>query len=178
MTESTDNPKHRPPGPELTHVDAGGAARMVDVSAKPVTHRRALARGAVHLKPETLALALSGNAPKGGVFETARIAGIQAAKKTSELIPLCHPIPLASIRIDFEPVGERQILVTAEAVAADRTGVEMEALVAVTAAALTIYDMLKGVERGISISDIWLEEKQGGRSGHYIRGAGLRPDGD
>ena len=151
---------------------------MVDVSAKSVTHRRALARGVVHLKPETLALALSGNAPKGAVFETARIAGIQAAKKTSELIPLCHPIPLSAIKIDFEAVGERQILISAEALAADRTGVEMEALVAVTAAALTIYDMLKGVEKGISISEIRLEEKQGGRSGHYVRAEEVRPDGD
>jgi len=131
----------------------------------------------VHLKPETLALALSDSAPKGAVFETARIAGIQAAKRTSELIPLCHPIPLSSIRIDFEPGENGQILISAEAQAADRTGVEMEALVAVSVTALTIYDMLKGVEKGITISDIRLEEKEGGRSGRYVRADSDRPGG-
>ncbi len=159
----------------LTHLDERGAARMVDVSGKSVTHRRAVAHGFVHLKPATLRRVLDGEVEKGAVFEVARIAGIQAAKRTSELIPLCHPIPLAAIRLDFTPRGRDRIEITAEASAADRTGVEMEALVAVSTAALTIYDMLKAVERGISISSIELLEKEGGASGRYQRAT--RPRG-
>lgn len=148
---------------------------MVDVSGKSVTHRRAVAHGFVELKPATLSRILAGDVEKGAVFEVARIAGIQAAKRTSELIPLCHPIPLSSIRVDFEPRGRNRVEITAEAVAADRTGVEMEALVAVSAAALTMYDMLKAVERGITISSIELLEKVGGASGRYRRsGKGKR----
>jgi len=146
---------------------------MVDVTGKSVTSRTALARGVVRLKAETLQSALDGNVKKGAVFEVARVAGIQAAKRTSDWIPLCHPIPVTSIRIDFEPRAGGEIIITAEATAADRTGVEMEALVAVSAAALTIYDMLKGIERGIVISDIRLDEKHGGQSGSYRREAPL-----
>lgn len=149
---------------------------MVDVSAKPVTRRRALASGSVHLQPETLQRLLAGRIEKGAVLEVARVAGIQAAKRTFEWIPLCHPVPLSSIRIDFDTHdhdGRGRIGITAEAVASDRTGVEMEALVAVSAAALTIYDMLKAIDRGIEITDICLQEKEGGRSGHFVRA----PDG-
>lgn len=142
---------------------------MVDVTDKAVTHRRAVARGGVRLKPATLRRVLEGSAPKGAVLETARLAGIQAAKRTWELIPLCHPIPLTSVRVDLVPKGKNRIEITAEAIAADRTGVEMEALVAVTTAALTVYDMLKAVERGIVIEETVLLEKEGGRSGVWRR---------
>ena len=169
MDESPEHPPKHTLGSGLTHLDQRGAARMVDVTSKSVTHRRALARGVVRLKPETLRAALEGNLKKGAVFEVARVAGILAAKRTSDLIPLCHPIPVTSIRIDFEPRGSRELIITAEATAADRTGVEMEALVAVATAALTVYDMLKGIERGIVISDIRLDEKHGGKSGDYFR---------
>ena len=160
-----------PPADRLTHVDEKGATRMVDVSGKDKTHRRAVARGGVKLKPKTLRAVLDGEAPKGAVLETARLAGIQAAKRTWELIPLCHPIPLTSVTIDLVPKGRNRIEITAEAVAADRTGVEMEALVAVTTAALTIYDMLKAIERGIVIEETVLLAKEGGRSGRWERGA-------
>jgi len=153
----------------LTHVDRDGAARMVDVTSKSVTHRRAVARGGVKLKPKTLQRVLEGSSPKGAVLETARIAGIQAAKRTWELIPLCHPIPLTSLHVDLVPKGRNRIEITAEAVAADRTGVEMEALVAVSIAALTIYDMLKAIERGIVIEETVLVSKEGGRSGPWKR---------
>ncbi len=155
--------------PGLTHLDARGAARMVDVADKAVTRRRAVAEATVHLGSAALRRALRGDAPKGGVFAVARLAGIQAAKRTWELIPLCHPVPLTSVAVDFARRGRERLVITAEARATDRTGVEMEALVAVAVAALTIYDMLKAVERGITVSTIRLLEKEGGASGRYAR---------
>jgi cyclic pyranopterin phosphate synthase len=154
----------------LTHLDARGRARMVEVGDKPVTAREAVARGTIRMAPATLALIVSGRAPKGDVLAAARIAGIQAAKKTPELIPLCHAIALTSCEIELEPDrdGER-LHVIARTRAADRTGVEMEALAAVAIAALTVYDMVKAVDRGMSIESIQLEEKRGGRSGDFSR---------
>ena len=156
----------------LSHLDGKGRARMVDVGPKEVTERVAVARGEVRMKPETLALLLQGRVPKGDVLATARIAGIQAAKRTSELIPLCHQIALTSVEVSFEPDedGER-LHVEARAAARDRTGVEMEALTAAAVAALTVYDMLKAVDRAMSIESIALHEKRGGRSGAFVRGA-------
>src|SRR5688500_13094201 len=135
---------------------------MVDVGAKPATERRAVARARVRMSAETLAAVRAGDAPKGDVIGTARIAGIQAAKRTSELIPLCHPLPLtfADVRIE---VGENELTLEAEARTTAQTGVEMEALTAVSAAALTVYDMVKGIERGVEIADIRLIEKTGGK---------------
>lgn len=151
----------------LTHVDASGAPRMVDVSAKPETARRALACATVHLHPQTLARVREGTVEKGAVLEVARIAGIMAAKRTPDLIPLCHPIRVSAVRVDVVPVGEDRIEIEAEVTAGDRTGVEMEALVAATTAALTVYDMLKAVEKGITISGVRLLEKDGGKSGPW-----------
>jgi cyclic pyranopterin phosphate synthase len=152
----------------LSHLDDKGEARMVDVSAKQVTARTAIAEGFVAMAPATLDLILSGNVPKGDVLATARIAGIMAAKRTAELIPLCHPLPLTQVTIVFEPsrdpVGLR---VEASAKVEAKTGVEMEALTAVAIACLTIYDMCKAAERGMSFSGIRLVEKTGGRSGPY-----------
>ncbi len=153
---------------ELTHLNEKGEARMVDVSAKDVTHRTAIAEGFVAMTPETLKLATSGDAKKGDVFATARIAGIMAAKRTHDLIPLCHPLPITKASVDFDvrhaPAG---IHVTAEVRVSGQTGVEMEALTAVSVACLTIYDMLKAVDKSMSFSGIRLVEKTGGRSGHY-----------
>lgn len=157
-------------GSALTHLDASGAARMVDVGGKAVTERRALARAVVRMRPATRRKALAGDVKKGSVLQVARIAGIQAAKRTPDWIPLCHPLQLSAIRLDFEPRGNDRIEVLAEACAADRTGVEMEALVAASAAALTIYDMLKAVEKGIVIGPIELLEKDGGKSGPWRSG--------
>jgi len=152
----------------LTHIDAKGEARMVDVSDKAATARTATAEGFVSMAPETLALLRSGAAPKGDVLATARIAGIMAAKRTHELIPLCHPLNLTKVVVNLEPsetpVGVR---VTAEAKLTGQTGVEMEALTAVSVACLTLYDMLKAVDRGMRLQGIRLLEKSGGRSGHY-----------
>ncbi|MBZ9935783.1 cyclic pyranopterin monophosphate synthase MoaC [Mesorhizobium sp. BR1-1-16] len=152
----------------LTHLDDTGAAHMVDVSEKAVTSRVAVAEGAVEMQHETLALITAGNLAKGDVFATARIAGIMAAKKTHELVPLCHPIMLAKVTIDIE-VDETLpgLRVRATTKVADRTGVEMEALTAVSVACLTIYDMAKAADRGMVIGPIRLVEKQGGRSGHW-----------
>lgn len=152
----------------LSHLDETGAARMVDVSEKDVTHRTAIAEGFVAMAPETLALIESGEAKKGDVLATARIAGIMAAKRTHELIPLCHPLAITKASVTFEPSREPHgIHVRAEVKVAGQTGVEMEALTAVSVACLTIYDMLKAVDRGMSFSGIRLVEKTGGRSGHY-----------
>jgi cyclic pyranopterin monophosphate synthase len=139
---------------------------MVDVSSKDVTTREATARATVRMKTATVALLRERSVPKGDVFAVATVAAIQAAKRTSELIPLCHPIPLSSCDVTFE-TGERAVEVQATVIAHNRTGVEMEALTAVTVASLTIYDMLKAVDRGISIEKVRLIEKKGGRSGHY-----------
>jgi cyclic pyranopterin phosphate synthase len=155
---------------ELTHLDAAGQASMVDVGAKPATERRARARALVRVSPETAATVQAGDAPKGDVIGVARIAGIQAAKRTSELIPLCHPLSLSYVgvegRIDAA-VGEIELI--AEARTTGPTGVEMEALTAASVAALTVYDMVKGVERGAEIASVALLEKSGGRSGHWQR---------
>lgn len=154
-------------GAEFTHVH-DGHAHMVEVGAKPVTARSATAQALVHMSPATLAKVGDLAIAKGNVLETARLAGIQAAKRTADLIPLCHPLALTGVTVDFVcDAGAATIRVTATARAVDRTGVEMEALTAATVAALTVYDMCKAVERGISIGDIRLLAKSGGRSGDY-----------
>jgi cyclic pyranopterin phosphate synthase len=153
---------------KLTHLSARGEARMVDVSAKPATERMAIAEGRVIMQPKTLAIIRKGDAKKGDVLGTARIAGIQAAKRTHELIPLCHPLPLSQIEIELTlDVDLPGIVARARVKVAGKTGVEMEALTAVSVACLTIYDMVKAVERGMRIDGIRLIEKRGGRSGHY-----------
>jgi cyclic pyranopterin monophosphate synthase len=155
---------------QLTHIDSEGRLRMVDVSTKEVTHREARAEATLLVSPETLQRVLDQKMPKGNVFEAARLAGILAAKKTSDLIPLCHPIQLTEIKIDFSADPEKdQIWISSQVKTRDRTGVEMEALVAVTHAALTIYDMCKSVDRGMKITGVQLTYKSGGRSGTYQR---------
>ena len=155
---------------KLSHLDEAGAARMVDVSSKPVTEREASAEATVVLSREAFAAAKRGDAPKGDVLATARIAGIMAAKKTAELIPLCHPLALAAVHIDFAWDAERHaIRVTASARTNGQTGVEMEALTAAAVAALTIYDMLKAVDRSAIIETVRLLSKSGGKSGAYAR---------
>ena len=152
----------------LSHLNKRGEARMVDVSAKGVTEREAVAEGRVVMTRKTLDLVLAGDAKKGDVLGAARIAGIMAAKRTHELIPLCHPLPLSKITVEIEPDLEAPALkVRATAKVSGQTGVEMEALTAVSVACLTIYDMVKAVERGMRIEGIRLIEKSGGRSGHY-----------
>jgi cyclic pyranopterin phosphate synthase len=158
--------------PELTHLSSAGQARMVDVSEKAATERVAAAEGRVIMRRDTLDLALSGNAKKGDVFAVARIAGIMAAKKTHELIPLCHPLPLTAISLDLEPDPVLPgIKVRAHAKTMGQTGVEMEALTAVSIACLTIYDMLKAADRTMRIDGIELVQKSGGKSGEYRRDA-------
>ena len=153
---------------KLSHLDKAGAANMVDVSAKSVTERTAVAEGSVVMRRETLDLIRSGDAKKGDVIGTARIAGIMAAKKTHELIPLCHPIGLSKVTVDIEADDTLPgIRVRATTKVADRTGVEMEALTAVSVACLTIYDMAKAVDRGMVIADVRLVEKSGGKSGDW-----------
>jgi cyclic pyranopterin monophosphate synthase len=146
----------------LTHLDDAGRARMVDVGAKDVTDRRALARAVVRMSADTAAAVARGDAPKGDVISTARIAGIQAAKRTAELIPLCHPLPLSCADGRIE-VGDGLVEIEAEARTSAQTGVEMEAMTAASVAALTVYDMVKGLERGVEITEIVLLEKSGGR---------------
>jgi len=158
------------PAGELTHLDASGRARMVDVGEKPATERRAVARAVVQVSPDTAARVAAGDAPKGDVLGVARIAGIQAAKRTSELIPLCHPLALSFVGVEGSidaDVGIIELL--AEARTTGPTGVEMEALTAASVAALTVYDMVKGIERGATISEVVLVEKSGGRSGEWHR---------
>jgi cyclic pyranopterin phosphate synthase len=153
---------------KLSHLNRGGEARMVDVTAKPATEREAVAEGRVVMAARTLDLVLAGNAKKGDVLGAARIAGTMAAKRTHELIPLCHPLPVSNLAVDIEP--ERKLpglKVRARVKVTGRTGVEMEALTAVAVACLTIYDMVKAVERGMRIEGIRLLEKRGGKSGHY-----------
>ena len=160
-----ESAKHRP---ALTHIDSSGEARMVDVSKKPATERIAVAEGRVVMSKATLKLILSGNAKKGDVLGTARIAGIMAAKRTHELIPLCHPLALSKVTVDIEPDPKLPgCSVRASVKVTGPTGVEMEALTAVSVACLTIYDMIKAVERGVRIEGIHLVEKLGGKSGHY-----------
>ena len=157
----------------LTHFDAQGQAHMVDVAAKPSTHRIAVAVGRIDMLPATLALIQGGTAKKGDVLGIARIAGIQAAKKTSDLIPLCHPLPLTRIAIEFEAGGLGKelapgVLCTATVETVGPTGVEMEALTAVQVALLTVYDMCKAVDRGMTINGVTLLEKHGGKSGSFV----------
>ncbi|MFI5316499.1 MAG: cyclic pyranopterin monophosphate synthase MoaC [Myxococcota bacterium] len=156
--------------PRSTHFDAKGRARMVDVGAKPATAREAIARGRIELSARALAAAVRGTAPKGDVLGVARIAAIQAAKRTSEWIPLCHPLPLDALEVDFIPESSPPaIRIEARARTTAKTGVEMEALVAVSAAALAIYDMCKSIDRGMQIGAIRLVRKSGGKSGTYER---------
>jgi len=158
-------------GSALTHIDSKGEARMVDVSAKPATERVAVAEGRVVMSRATLELIVSGNAKKGDVLGTARIAGIMAAKRTSELIPLCHPLALAKVELDIATDDKLPgCIVRATVKVTGATGVEMEALTAVSVACLTIYDMVKAAQRDIRIEGIHLVEKSGGRSGHYRTG--------
>ncbi|MEL7625237.1 MAG: cyclic pyranopterin monophosphate synthase MoaC [Anaerolineaceae bacterium] len=154
---------------KLTHVDEEGRAIMVDISQKSVTERVAVASGVVKMQPETLQLIRSGEVKKGDVLAVARVAGIMAAKKTSDLIPLCHPLPLTSVKIDFQFDDESTVKIIAETKTTYNTGVEMEALTAVSVAALTIYDMCKAVDRAMIIGEIKLERKSGGRSGEFNR---------
>jgi cyclic pyranopterin phosphate synthase len=161
-----DSAGHR----ELSHLDAEGRVKMVDTGDKPVTRREARASGRVLMNAETARVIRERSAGKGDVLAAARIAGIMAAKKTASLVPLCHPVALQSVTIDLQITGNA-VEISATAVAVDRTGVEMEALVAVSVAALTIYDMCKSLDRGMIIESIRLEEKSGGASGHYLREA-------
>jgi cyclic pyranopterin phosphate synthase len=154
---------------ELTHFDESGASRMVDTSEKPITLRTARATGRVEMQPETLRLILDRRVAKGDVFEVARLAGIMAAKRTGDLIPLCHPLALTSVTVDFAPEGDAAVRITAIAKAHGRTGVEMEALAAVSVAGLTIYDMCKAVDRSMVLSAVCLEEKSGGVHGDWQR---------
>jgi len=154
---------------ELSHLDEKGQARMVDVSDKDITKRVAIAGGFISIRPEVIESIKSGTVPKGDVLATARIAGILAAKRTSELIPLCHPLPIDQVTVDFSIMDEG-IEITSKVVSTGRTGVEMEALTAVSVAALTIYDMVKAADKSMKIGEIRLLEKSGGRSGHYVRG--------
>jgi cyclic pyranopterin monophosphate synthase len=161
------------PGARLTHLDERGRARMVDVSSKSATERRALAQAVVRVSAQTARAVEAGNAPKGDVLGVARIAGIQAAKRTAELIPLCHPLALSYVGVDgiVDP-NAGTITLSAEARTTGPTGVEMEALTAAAVAALTVYDMIKGMERGARIEEVVLLEKAGGRSGHWRRDEG------
>jgi cyclic pyranopterin phosphate synthase len=161
---------------QFSHFDAAGASRMVDVGEKPVTVRCAKASGRVRMQPATLEMIRGKTAAKGDVLEVARLAGILAAKQTPQWIPLCHSVPLDTVSIAFEFPDDRTVAINVETKATARTGVEMEALVAASAAALTIYDMCKAVDRGMAIEQIVLEEKSGGRSGRFVRNAGQRPE--
>jgi len=153
----------------LSHFDSSGASRMVDVGGKQVIRRMARASALVRMGPETLALIRDKRAKKGDVLEVARLAGIMATKRTADLIPLCHPLSIESITIDFEFADEQTLRIEATVQVEAKTGVEMEALTAVSVAALTVYDMCKAVDRGIAIERLQLEEKSGGRSGHWQR---------
>jgi cyclic pyranopterin monophosphate synthase len=155
---------------ELTHLDAAGRARMVDVGDKPATERRAVAQAVVRVSRQTAESVLAGDAPKGDVLGVARIAGIQAAKRTAELIPLCHPLPLSFVGVEASvDAAAGEITLIAEARTTGPTGVEMEAMTAASVAALTVYDMVKGIERGAEIAEVVLLEKSGGRSGRWTR---------
>lgn len=152
----------------LTHLDSQGRANMVDVTDKAVTSREAVACARVRMLPTTLQMIVSGGHPKGDVFAVARIAGIQAAKKTSDLIPLCHPLMLTSVKVELSAEGDDSVLIMARCKLAGQTGVEMEALTGASVAALTIYDMCKAVDRGMVIESVRLLEKLGGKSGHFV----------
>jgi len=156
----------------LTHFDEAGASRMVDVGGKVPTQRVAVASGRIRMEPATLELILNRSISKGNVFEVARIAGIMAAKRTSELIPLCHPLPINSVEVDFHPLPPDMVRIVATVRVFGRTGVEMEALTAVSVAGLTVYDMCKAVDRSMSLEDIRLDQKSGGQHGDYSREGG------
>lgn len=156
---------------QLTHLDENGAARMVNVGDKQVTQRVATAQSVITMQPETLRMIADGTAPKGDVFACARIAGIMAAKKTAELIPMCHPIPIESVEISIEAVSDTQVRILSTLRCSHKTGIEMEALTAASVAALTIYDMCKAVDRGMRIDETMLLYKSGGRSGEFRREA-------
>ncbi|MGH7789965.1 MAG: cyclic pyranopterin monophosphate synthase MoaC [Candidatus Binatia bacterium] len=158
-------------GRRLTHLDAQGRAQMVDVGAKAVTERVAVAGATLHMQPATLRLIRSGKIGKGEVLAVARVAGIMAAKRTADLIPLCHPLPIDKATIEFTPRSAGRLQITATVKVTAKTGVEMEALTAASAAALTVYDMCKAVDRGMVITDLGLLEKRGGRSGVWKRTA-------
>jgi cyclic pyranopterin monophosphate synthase len=166
---------------QLTHLDEQGNARMVDIGDKALTERLAIARGRVQMRPETLRLIREGALKKGDVLTVAQVAGIQAAKRTHDLIPMCHPLLLTHISVEFSfDESTSSILIEARARVRDRTGVEMEALTAVTVAALTLYDMAKAVDRGMQITDVRLVEKQGGKSGEWRKAdtAAREPEGE
>ena len=151
----------------LTHLDSQGRAHMVDVTDKAVTFREAAAQAVVRMRPETLDMIVSGGHPKGDVFAVARIAGIQAAKKTSDLIPQCHPLMLTGVKVELSAQGSDAVLIVARCKLSGQTGVEMEALTAASVAALTVYDMCKAVDRGMTIESVRVLEKRGGKSGHF-----------
>ncbi len=155
---------------KLTHINSSGEARMVDVNQKGDTERVAVARGRIMMKPSTLEQIRTAGLKKGDVLAVAKIAGIMAAKKTLNLIPLCHPILISNVAIEFDLSGDDSIGITTRVKSTGKTGVEMEALVATSVAALTIYDMGKSVDRGMTITNIYLESKKGGKSGSYLRG--------
>lgn len=157
----------------LTHFDESGASRMVDVGGKAETERVARASALIRMRPDTLHLIRDRKLAKGDVLEVARLAGIMAAKKTADLIPLCHPLPLTSVQLHFDFGDADALRVEAVAKVFGRTGVEMEALTAVSVAALTVYDMCKAVDRGMTIERVRLEEKDGGKSGHFVRDSNL-----
>ncbi|WP_035622406.1 cyclic pyranopterin monophosphate synthase MoaC [Hydrogenophaga intermedia] len=166
---SKSSSSQAPSGSPLTHFDAQGQAHMVDVGAKASTHRVAIAEGRITMQPATLALIESGTAKKGDVLGVARLAGIMAAKKTSDLIPLCHPIALTRVAVEFMvDAADHSVLCTATAECMGQTGVEMEALTAASVALLTIYDMCKAVDRGMVVQSVQLREKRGGKSGVYL----------
>jgi cyclic pyranopterin phosphate synthase len=156
-------------GKKLSHIGPDGAARMVDVGPKAATHRIAIAEAEVEMKPATMRLIRTGKNPKGSVLEVARIAGISAAKQTSLLIPLCHPLALTKVSIDISETSATRLRIVSRVEAFDRTGVEMEALTAASVCALTVYDMCKAIDRGMEICRIRLLEKSGGKSGRYMR---------
>jgi cyclic pyranopterin phosphate synthase len=166
------SPADPPANASLTHFDAHGQAHMVDVAAKAETHRIARAAGTIRMQPATLALVAAGSAKKGDVIGIARIAAIQAAKRTSELVPLCHPLPLTRVAVDLQiDQAANAVHITVQAETVGKTGVEMEALCAVQVGLLTIYDMCKAVDKGMVMTDIRLLEKQGGKSGHWVADA-------
>jgi cyclic pyranopterin monophosphate synthase len=170
MTRKKRSSEPAPGGAQLTHLDSNGRVRMVDVGEKPITRREAIARGAVQMAAATLDAIVDGTLKKGEALAAARIAGIMAAKRTHELIPLCHQIPLEVVEVDFQPDPKNSALqIQSRAVTNGRTGVEMEALIAVSAAALTIYDMAKAIDRAMTIEAIRLVRKSGGRSGDFVR---------
>ena len=155
---------------ELIHLDETGAARMVDVGDKQMTRRTAQAQAVITMQPETLQAILDGSTPKGDVFSCARIAGIMAAKRTSELIPMCHPLPIDSVKVELTPLPPDRVRITSTLRCTYKTGVEMEALTAASVAALTVYDMCKAMDRGMRIDEVMLLHKAGGKSGDYTRG--------